>query len=385
MPTTVNKDIGGGANDYSDPATWEADTDNDLVTADQVQVGHLYGEWVTGTNLEISGATTDATRYRVFRAASGQGLTSTDPLRYDGTKGAAISSTANFVGATLYVTESHSSVEGIQVKTTGDVSAVYRTDNANLAYRCLFEGGSTVTGVANSAGVAGAKFWSCAIVNRGNANSANVLTLYQGGEVVNCTIVTGSDLTDPAGAIFINFPDGSSIFRNNVVCGSGGLSIGTPSVSTNNYTDAGSPPSGWTAITFSTSTSSGNTGFENITDSTRDFRLRSASPLVGAGTATGAPALDLFGTAFAGTPSVGADEGAVGVSLEQEGFRFGNDDGSESTHTWAAAQDVNITAPATEARLLNFLVDLAGDPGATTVRAQVALDGTNDWTYIPLH
>lgn len=71
-------------------------------------------------------------------------------------------------------------------------------------------------------------------------------------------------------------------------------------------------------------------------------------------------------------------------SLDLEGFRFGVDDGSESTHTWAGAENANITAPATDARLLCFALDLTGDPGATTLKVQVALDGTNDWADIPV-
>lgn len=75
---------------------------------------------------------------------------------------------------------------------------------------------------------------------------------------------------------------------------------------------------------------------------------------------------------------------AVAATLEQEGFRWGNDDGSESAHTHAAAQDANVTAPASQALLLNWLVDITGDPGATTLKVQVALDGTDDWSDIPV-
>lgn len=72
-----------------------------------------------------------------------------------------------------------------------------------------------------------------------------------------------------------------------------------------------------------------------------------------------------------------------GATLEQEGHRWGNDDGSESAHTWAAAQDANITAPASQALLLNFLVNLTGTPGATSLKVQVSPDGVDQWADIP--
>jgi hypothetical protein len=48
------------------------------------------------------------------------------------------------------------------------------------------------------------------------------------------------------------------------------------------------------------------------------------------------------------------------TSLEQEGFRFRNDDGSESAASWAAAQDTGITAAAGSARRLRMLTDNSG-------------------------
>lgn len=59
------------------------------------------------------------------------------------------------------------------------------------------------------------------------------------------------------------------------------------------------------------------------------------------------------------------------ATTDQEGFRFGEDDGSESAHTWTDAQDTNITAP-TGTKLLRVLVDAADDPSsaAYTLRAQ---------------
>mgnify|MGYP000873747266 CR=1 FL=1 len=309
MPTIVDHDIGGGLNHYSDPALWEAATDDTSLTAtDEVRVGHLYGHHTTVVTMD--GAATDATRYRVLRAAAGQGIKASDPWRFDSSLGAAISSTAGYTVAALWINEDHSRVEGLQVQVSGtNTNQPYRTDNGNLAYRCLFSGGSTTRSVAASATAAGAKIHSCVIIHRGAGASSAAVTLYIGGELRNNIIVAPADLADPADGIFIQYPDGTAVITNNVVCGFASLgSIGTPATCSNNLTDAGSPPSGFSAVAYNTTASAGNTGFENVSDGTHDFRTKAGSALVGAGTATGAPALDLAGTAYASPPPVGAHE-----------------------------------------------------------------------------
>lgn len=67
------------------------------------------------------------------------------------------------------------------------------------------------------------------------------------------------------------------------------------------------------------------------------------------------------------------------VSLAQEGFRFFNDDGSESTATGLAAQDVNASlAPDTPTRL-RMLIDAAGDPSSSSYRLQHRKVGDPSW------
>jgi hypothetical protein len=57
--------------------------------------------------------------------------------------------------------------------------------------------------------------------------------------------------------------------------------------------------------------------------------------------------------------------GGSSSTLDQEGFRFRNDDGSETTATWAAAQDTNLTAPAGTGRI-RFILNDTGDSAAIT-------------------
>jgi len=57
--------------------------------------------------------------------------------------------------------------------------------------------------------------------------------------------------------------------------------------------------------------------------------------------------------------------GAVALAfLNQEGFRFRNDDGDEDEATWRASQDVSIMLPAESIARVRFLIDSVGDiPG----------------------
>lgn len=66
------------------------------------------------------------------------------------------------------------------------------------------------------------------------------------------------------------------------------------------------------------------------------------------------------------------------VSYEQEGYRFRNDDGSESTATWKAAQDTDITLSKDVPARLRMLVDVTGAPGAVTRTLQYRRVGDAD-------
>lgn len=55
---------------------------------------------------------------------------------------------------------------------------------------------------------------------------------------------------------------------------------------------------------------------------------------------------------------------AIGTAatLEQEGYRFRNDDGSESAATWKAVQDANINLGQNQKVRLRVLINASGDP-----------------------
>jgi hypothetical protein len=61
---------------------------------------------------------------------------------------------------------------------------------------------------------------------------------------------------------------------------------------------------------------------------------------------------------------------AAAATLEQEGFRWYNDDGSESASTAFAAQDTNITAASSTTKRLRMLVNATGDPATKAYKLQ---------------
>lgn len=76
--------------------------------------------------------------------------------------------------------------------------------------------------------------------------------------------------------------------------------------------------------------------------------------------------------------------GVGSATREQEGARFRNDDGSETTATWAASQDSNHTAALSTNLRLRALVNATGDPatGAYTLRYQK--NGSGGYVAVPV-
>lgn len=67
------------------------------------------------------------------------------------------------------------------------------------------------------------------------------------------------------------------------------------------------------------------------------------------------------------------------VTLEQEGFRFRNDDGTEATATWQAAQDTTVTLPPGQRVRLRLLVNAGGDPASSQYELQYRKVGAAAW------
>ena len=70
---------------------------------------------------------------------------------------------------------------------------------------------------------------------------------------------------------------------------------------------------------------------------------------------------------------------AATPTLDQSHFRFRNDDGSETTATWAAAEDANVTIPALTPTRLRVEITAANDPASKAYRLQYRKVGETYW------
>ena len=66
-----------------------------------------------------------------------------------------------------------------------------------------------------------------------------------------------------------------------------------------------------------------------------------------------------------------------GITLEQEGFRFRNDDGTETSATWRQAQDVNDSITKQTNFRLRALVNATGDPATAQYQLEFRKKGTS--------
>jgi len=72
------------------------------------------------------------------------------------------------------------------------------------------------------------------------------------------------------------------------------------------------------------------------------------------------------------------------ATLEQEGFRFGIDDDSESAHTWSQAQDTDDTTALDTTRLLRVLVNATDDPPSTAYTLRYQKNGSGGYVAVPV-
>ena len=77
---------------------------------------------------------------------------------------------------------------------------------------------------------------------------------------------------------------------------------------------------------------------------------------------------------------------AIGASstptLEQEGFRFRNDDGSESAATWRQSQDTNDSVAVSTTMRLRMLINATNNPDAAHYKLQYRKVGDDTWMDI---
>lgn len=72
------------------------------------------------------------------------------------------------------------------------------------------------------------------------------------------------------------------------------------------------------------------------------------------------------------------------AAIEQEGFRFRNDDGSEAAATWRQVQDVVDTVAADTNIRLRILLNATGDPASSAFQLEYRKVGAADWHKVDI-
>lgn len=272
---------------------------------------------------------------------------------------------------------------GLQAKCTATDAGSYncfRMTNANQVgtggffevSECIavgvVSGGSTVygfqPGVTTGAGGI-CKTWNCIAIDC----SQGFVGAGTGHEFWNCTAAdcVTSGFTE----------DVACVLKNCLSKGASVGFIGTFTGSSNNAEDDGNGAPG-------SNPRSGVT-FTFVNAAADDFHLASTDTgAKGFGISdpgSGAFDDDIDGQTRGATWDIGFDQ-YVPPSIEQEGFRWGVDDGAESAHTWEAAQDTDITVADNQARLLRVLVNTPEDPGAQAFTLRAQKNGTGGYAVV---
>lgn len=80
----------------------------------------------------------------------------------------------------------------------------------------------------------------------------------------------------------------------------------------------------------------------------------------------------------------GGGGGGGTPAIDQEGFRFGADNGSESAHSWLANQDTNVNAEVGTAVLIRNLLNATNDPASATFSIRAQKNGAGGYNLVPV-
>lgn len=254
MPTTEIKTIKpGGGGDYTTLNAWYAAEVTNLVTADKIKVAEVYsgGNCLSG-QLQMTGWTTDATRYVIIRPASGEGHVGI----YDETK--AYGSVSGSNQAAIENRANFTRIIGMQLKTTGiSVSpAVHQQSQCQgtLVDKCILVCTSTTD--------------SCLRISGGGSPSPHVCR----NSVLLAT--SSSSVVSVIGVISVGV---LTLYNNTIIGGTGALSSvnGGTITSDNNYLKATTIYGGATYVDRSndatSNTEASNASLDNVAYSTANF------------------------------------------------------------------------------------------------------------------
>jgi hypothetical protein len=269
-------------------------------------------------------------------------------------------------------------VNGADASSTGYTSGTFdSTGGGGILYFLVHEGASTASYTwTDNKSTPGGQFVTLGTMNASTGTGSGDLNItlmfvYRG----SATWGTGHTVTvDFAGADARTFRYGGGVVLNGTF-GSTHVSATTQTAQGSNGTvDAGSLVTDAAAYCIQVAgnynaevADSAGTGWTLKSNATggRHFSARNESS---AGTFD--PVINKIDSSHTWITIAAAIKETSSTTLTQEGFRFRNDDGSESAATWLAAQDTNITQPVNTNTRLRVLLDASGDPAAGTYQLE---------------
>lgn len=321
MTTTVTHSIGTSSRDYSTIQAWEDACPANLVTSDEIWKGECYNDSEfggSGINVcNFSGTTTDTSRYYWLTCAAGQSFADnasvlTDPLRYDQSKGVGLRVTGSY-GSFLVAEGSGGPggdsgcnvlIERLQCfyDSNGNTSVLFGGGEVTIR-GCIIE--SSQTSQRLSDWNYPPAYENCLIVAR-----ATRTTVWCPGpqEMHNCTLVCSA--ASPSSTLF-GYNYGYATAVNCAIFGFTTPFSGTlasyPAATDYNACDVATSSMPGThnvgSLTFANQ-------FTDVSDSTRDFRVKSGNSLAaGNPDSTHTGGVDIaFQTRSGTTPTIGAWE-----------------------------------------------------------------------------
>lgn len=361
MPTTTVSTISlTGVPDYSTLQAWEDDAPANLVTDDVVWQGQisLPGDVFSGSGvlLTMSGSTSDTTRYKELTTASGASFrdnagAATNALRYNESNGCAITSTVGF-NDVVSLNEVGARISNIQIRSSGNAKPLRLNATDCIADNMICQ--NEVSGsYAAALAQARCEIRNSLLVQR-DASATAIAFMFGATHLYNVTLVVPSDVAVGTNGIDESFYSGT--VNSCIIMGVTNNSDSTGGTYTTCLTSDATPPTGCTTATYADI-------FENTADATQDYRLKTGSPAIDAGTfdATNAPN-DIIGTARgSGTADVGAWEfvgGGSGAALAGNADAVATATGNLSI---GAALGGDALAIATATGRLQESILLAGD------------------------
>lgn len=310
MPTTTVKTIGSSGADYSTLQAWEDAKPANLTTSiagGEIWEGRCQNQVFDGGSgplLVIGGSTTNASGYAHLTTAPGASFrdnasVQSNALRYNSANGAALTS-ANYNNPVISITEGYARLSNLQIRNTNGApaSVAIRVSGGNVRIDNVIaetSGGTGISGgvIAHDSGANFVLTNSLLVMRAASAN--RVLFGFGTITVANCTIAVPANLAAAANGIAIQYAT-DCVIRNTAVFGVvnvGPTSGINPVTWTNCYTDENTAlPSGVTTIAYDTATGA---QFENISDGTHDYRIKTGSSLKNAGatdTVYGTPSIN---------------------------------------------------------------------------------------------